>query len=71
MEDTTSYRTEVCGTIAVLAVYGMTQSVDKWNASTIEHVCDSESALDHIWNKEKDGIFDQSRPDAYAITAVR
>jgi hypothetical protein len=38
---TTSYRTEVCGTIALLAFYGMIQSVYKWNASTIAHVCDS------------------------------
>jgi hypothetical protein len=71
IEDTTSYRTEVCGTIAVLTFYGMIQSVHKWNDSTIKHVCDNESALDHIWNKEKYDIFDQSRPDADAITVVR
>jgi hypothetical protein len=54
----------------VLAVYGMIQSVYKWNDSTtIEQVCDSESALNRIWSKEKYGIFDQSRPyaDAAAI----
>jgi hypothetical protein len=49
----------------------MIQSVYKWHTSTIEHVCDSESALDRIWNKEKDGIFDQSRPDADAMTVKR
>jgi hypothetical protein len=70
IEDTTSYRTEVWGKIAVLAVHCMIQSVYKWNASTIEHVCDSDSTLERIWNKEKDGIFDQSRPDADAITAA-
>jgi hypothetical protein len=71
IEDTTSYRTEVCSTIAILAVYGMVQSVYNWNAATIEHVFDSESALNHIWNKEKDVVFDQYRPDADAITAAR
>jgi hypothetical protein len=44
----------------VLAVYGMVQSVHKWNTSNIEHVCYSVSALDRIWNNEKDGIFSQS-----------
>jgi hypothetical protein len=68
---TTSYRTEVYGTIAVLVVYGMIQSVYNWNAATIEHVWDSESALNRIWNKEKDGIFEQLRPASEAITAAR
>jgi hypothetical protein len=71
IEDTTSYRTDFCGTITVLAVYGMIHSVYTWNAATIEHVCDSESALNHIWNKEKDGVLNQYRPDAGAITAAR
>jgi hypothetical protein len=71
IENTTSYRTEFYGTIAVLTVYGMIQSVYKWQASTIEHVCDSESALDRIWNKEKDCVFDPSRPDADAITVAK
>jgi hypothetical protein len=34
---------------------------------TIEHVYDSESALNGTGNKEKDGVFDQSRPNADAI----
>jgi hypothetical protein len=55
----------------VLAVYWMIQSVYKWNASAIGHVCDSESSLGRIWNKEKDGIFDQSITDVDAITVVR
>jgi hypothetical protein len=71
IEDTTSYRTVVCGTIEVIAVYDMVHSVYKRNASTIEHVCYSESALDLTWNKEKYGIFDHSRKDTDAITAVR
>jgi hypothetical protein len=71
IEDTTSYRTEVCGTITVLTVYGMIQLVYKWNAAMIEHVCDIESALDRISNNEKDGVFDHSRPDADSITAAR
>jgi hypothetical protein len=71
IEDTTSYRTEVCVTIAVLDIYGMMQSLYKWHASTVEHVCDSESALDCIWNKDKEVIFDQSITDADAITAAR
>jgi hypothetical protein len=71
IKDTTSYRTEVCGKIAVLTIYGMIQSMYNWNAATIEHVCDSESALNRIWNKSKDGVFNQSRPDADSIPAVR
>jgi hypothetical protein len=71
IEDTTSYRTEVCGTIELLAVYGMIQSVYNWNATTIEDVCSSDSALNRIWNKGKDYVYDQYRPDANAITSAR
>jgi hypothetical protein len=71
IKDTASCRIEVCGTIIFLAVYGMIPSVYNWNGATIEHFCDSESALNHIWNKEKDDVFDQSNPDADAITAAR
>jgi hypothetical protein len=67
IEDTASYRAEVCGTIAVISVYSMIQSVYSWKSANIEHVCDSESALNRIWNKEKDGVFDQSKPDADAL----
>jgi hypothetical protein len=49
----------------------MIQSAYNWNAATIEHVYNSESALNCIWNKDKDGIFDQSRPDTNTITAAR
>jgi hypothetical protein len=71
IEDTTSYRTEVCGAIDVLAVYSMIQSVYTWNTAIIEHVCDRTLALDRIWNNEKDKVFHQSRPDTDAITAAR
>jgi hypothetical protein len=49
----------------------MIQAVYNWNASNIEHVCDIESALHHIWNKIKDGVFNQSRPDADAMLTAR
>jgi hypothetical protein len=55
----------------VLAVYGMIHSVYNWNTSTIEHISNRESALNHIWNKEKDGVFDKSRPNADARLATR
>jgi hypothetical protein len=35
-------------------------------------LCDSKSALDRIWKKDKEGIFfDLSRPDADATTTMR
>jgi hypothetical protein len=70
IEDTTSYITEVYGTITVLAVYIMIQSLYNWNAAKNEHVCDSELALNCIWNIENDDVFDQSRPDTDAITGA-
>jgi hypothetical protein len=70
-KDTTSYTMEVCGTIAVLAIYVMTQEVYSWNTSTMEHIYDSESALNRIWNQEQDGVFDQSWPGADAILVAR
>jgi hypothetical protein len=53
IKDTTSYRTEVCSTLTVLVVYGMIQAVYSWNASNIEHVCDSESALNRVSGTKK------------------
>jgi hypothetical protein len=47
------------------------RGVPSWNESTIEHIYDSESALNCIWNQEQDGVFDQSRTDADAILVVR
>jgi hypothetical protein len=37
-QDTTSYRTELSGTIAILAIYNMTVNVYNWKAKEIEHV---------------------------------
>jgi hypothetical protein len=49
----------------------MIQYFYNWKSARIEHVCNSESALNRIWNKEKYGVFDQSIPDADDITAAR
>jgi hypothetical protein len=64
---TTSYRTKVSGTIAILAIYNMMVKVYNWKAKEIEHACDSESVLDRIWNTEPDGVFEQSLPDSDII----
>jgi hypothetical protein len=61
IQDMISYQTEVSGTIAILTIYNMTVKVYNWKAKETEHVCDTKSALDRIWNLEPDGIFDQSR----------
>jgi hypothetical protein len=45
--------------------------VYNWRAKEIEHVCDSEFTLDIIWNKEPDGVFDRSRPDADVIIVAK
>jgi hypothetical protein len=70
IQETTSYQTEVLGTIAILIIYNMIVKVYNWKAKEIEHVCDSKSALDRIWNIEPDGVFDQSRPYADVILLV-
>jgi hypothetical protein len=57
------------GTIAILAIYNMIVKVYNWKPKEIEHVCDSESALDRIWNLEPDGVFDQSRPSYVILVA--
>jgi hypothetical protein len=49
----------------------MIVKVYNWKAKEIEHVCDSESALDSIWNLEPDGFFDQSRSDADVILVAK
>jgi hypothetical protein len=48
IQDTTSYRTEVSGTIVILAIYHMIVEVYNWKSKEIEHVCDSKSDLDRI-----------------------
>jgi hypothetical protein len=60
IQDTPSYITEVCGTISILKTYILIVKVYNWRAKEIEHVCDSESALDKIWKTEPDGVFNQS-----------
>jgi hypothetical protein len=60
IQDTTSYITEVSGTLAILAIYNMIVKVYNWKAKDIEHVCDSKSTLDRIGNLEPDGLFYQS-----------
>jgi hypothetical protein len=71
IQDITSYRTEVSGTIAIQAIYNMIVKVYNWKAKYIEHVCDSESVLDRIWTVEPDGVFDQSLPDADVILVAK
>jgi hypothetical protein len=38
IQDMTSYRTEVCRTITILAIYNIIVKVYNWKARTIEHV---------------------------------
>jgi hypothetical protein len=71
IQDTTSYRTEVSGTISILAIYNMIFNVYNWKSKEIEDVCDSDSALHIIWNTEPDGEFDQSRRDADIILVAK
>jgi hypothetical protein len=71
IQDTTSYRTEVSGTIAILTIYNMIVKLYNWKAKEIEHVCDSESAFDILSNVEPDGVSDQSRPDADVIIVAK
>jgi hypothetical protein len=49
----------------------MIVKVYNWKAKEIEHVCDSESALDRIWNVEPNGVFDKSRSDADVILVAK
>jgi hypothetical protein len=62
---------EVSSTIAIITIYNMIVKLYNWKAKEIEHVSDSESALDRIWNIEPDGVFDQSRPDADIILMAK
>jgi hypothetical protein len=71
IQDKTSYRTEVSGTIAILKIYNIIVKVNDCKAKKIKHVCDSESAIDRIWNVEPDGFFDQSRPHADVILVAK
>jgi hypothetical protein len=59
------------GTIAIFTMYNMIVQVYNWKAKEIEHVCNTESALDRVWNIEPDGVFDQSMPDAYVILVTK
>jgi hypothetical protein len=71
IQDETSYRAEVSGTIAILPIYNMIVKLYNWKAKYIKDVCDSESALDIIWNVEPDEVFDQSQPDYDVILVVK
>jgi hypothetical protein len=64
IQDTTSYWTEVSGTISILTIYKMIVKVYNWKSKEIEHVCDSKSALEN-------GVFDQSRPDTDVILVAK
>jgi hypothetical protein len=49
----------------------MIVKVYNWKVKEFEHICDSESALDRIWNAEPNGVFDQSSPDADVILVAK
>jgi hypothetical protein len=45
VEDTHSYRCEVCGNIAAFAILNIIRCVYGFSPSTVEHVCDNQSTI--------------------------
>jgi hypothetical protein len=71
VEDTHSYKEELCGNIATLSILNIIRCVYGFNPPDIEHVCDNQSDITATWKENTLSVFDKTEPDYDVIMVAR
>jgi hypothetical protein len=71
VEDTHSYRAELCGNIATFSILNIIRCVYGFTPPVIEHVCDNQSTITDTWKKNTLSVFAKTKPDVDVIMVAR
>jgi hypothetical protein len=71
VENTHSYRAELCGNITTLTILNIIRRIYGFTPRSIQHVCDNQSAITSTWKHGTLSVFDKTKPDADIIIVAR
>jgi hypothetical protein len=71
VEDTHSYRAEICGNITTLSFLNIIRRVYGFTPTSVEHVCDNQSDITASWKENTISVFDKTKPNANVIIVAR
>jgi hypothetical protein len=71
LEDTSSYRANICGSIATFTVLTLIRKVYGFFPPNIEHVCGNKYAITATWKYENISVFDKTKSDTDVTKVAR
>jgi hypothetical protein len=71
VEDTNSYRAELCGNVATFAIINIIRRIYGFAPHSIQHVCGNQSAITATWKHDTLSVFDKTKPDPDVIIVDR